>query len=73
MKKRQANSNVDIVSDFDHTISSFYDDEKKNVMASFGIFRESKYVSAELSKKANDLFLYYHKFEVSKDHPFEIK
>lgn len=42
-------------------------------MASFGIFRESRHVSAEISKRANDLFNQYHKIEISKEHTFDYK
>ncbi|KAL4460895.1 hypothetical protein ABPG74_016367 [Tetrahymena malaccensis] len=73
MRRRQQQSSVDIVTDFDGTISSFYDDQRRNVSASFGIFRESKYVSADLCKKANSLFEYYHQFETSKQYTFEVK
>jgi len=41
MKKRKRQFGVDIVSDFDQTISAFYDDRQRAVSASFGIFRGS--------------------------------
>jgi len=44
MKRRKRQYGVDIVSDFDQTISAFHDDHHRAVSACFGIFRDSSSV-----------------------------
>ncbi|MFH1456031.1 MAG: hypothetical protein ABIF40_03720 [archaeon] len=70
--KKDGAKSIQVVSDFDKTLTKAFIDGKK-IMSSYAILRENKYLGEEYSAKAFALFDEYHPYELSTELTFEEK
>lgn len=70
--KRAGVKNLQIISDFDRTITSCFVDGKR-APSLIGLLREKNYLSNNYSKKSKELFNYYHKIEIDPKIPLNYK
>ena len=65
--------NLQIVLDFDQTVTSFYTEKDISCNASFALFRKSKFPSKDFKTKLNDLFAFYAPIESNSEINLEEK
>ncbi|EGR34840.1 hypothetical protein IMG5_000680 [Ichthyophthirius multifiliis] len=70
--KTHPQQRLDVVSDFDHTITDFYYNNQP-VSPSFGILNRSQHVTIEMENQAKEIFEIYSKYENTKQYTFEFK
>lgn len=64
--KKQGKSKIQIISDFDRTLTQAFFNEK-SIQTSYSLIREGNYLSKDYPKIAFALFDKYHPYEISKD------
>jgi 7-methylguanosine nucleotidase len=64
--KKQGKNKIQIISDFDRTLTQAFFNEK-SIQTSYSLIREGNYLSKNYPKLAFDLFDKYHHYEISKE------
>lgn len=70
--KRLGAKNLQVISDFDRTITKCFVDGKR-APSLIGLLREKNYLSKKYTRKSKELFNYYHKIEIDPKIPLNLK
>jgi cytosolic 5'-nucleotidase 3 len=70
--KSDGAQNLQVISDFDRTITQCFVGEKR-APSLIGLLREKNYLSKNYTRKAQELFTYYHRIEIDPKIPLKLK